>query len=106
MSKRSSIHPPVPEDIAVVGVACLFPAAPDAGAYWRNILAKVDAITDPPHEAWDPALCDEFTAGADDRVYCKKGGYLGPISYFDPLEHGVMPRAVEGGEPDQWLALR
>ena len=25
--------------------------------------------------------------------------------YFDPLEHGIMPRAVEGGEPDQWLAL-
>ena len=106
MSKRSSIHPPVPEDIAVVGVACLFPAAPDAGAYWRNILAKVDAITDPPHEAWDPALYYDVNAGANDRVYCKKGGYLGPISYFDPLEHGVMPRAVEGGEPDQWLALR
>ena len=25
--------------------------------------------------------------------------------FFDPIEHGIVPRAVEGGEPDQWLAL-
>src|SRR5205823_5579747 len=60
------------EDIAVVGVACLFPGAPDAGAFWRNILGKVDAITDPPPEAWDPALYYDVNATDNDRVYCKK----------------------------------
>ena len=40
---------------------------------------------------YDPA------SNENDRVYCKKGGYLGPLAYFDPLEHGIMPRAVEGG---------
>ncbi|HEV3215448.1 MAG TPA: beta-ketoacyl synthase N-terminal-like domain-containing protein [Vicinamibacterales bacterium] len=94
-----------PEDIAVVGVACLFPGAPNVGAFWRNILSKVDAITDPPHEAWDPAVYYDVNADENDRVYCRKGGYLGPLAHFDPLEHGIMPRAVEGGEPDQWLAL-
>jgi acyl transferase domain-containing protein/phosphopantetheinyl transferase len=105
MTTRSSIDPGRPEDIAVVGLACLFPGAPHVGAFWRNILSKFDAITDPPHEAWDPALYYDVTADENDRVYCKKGGYLGPIAHFDPLEHGIMPRAVEGGEPDQWLAL-
>ena len=37
-------------------MGCLFPGAPDVGAYWRNIVAKVDAITDPPPEAWDPGV--------------------------------------------------
>ena len=94
------------EDIAVVGMACLFPGAPTVGAFWRNIVGKVDAITDPPPEAWDEALYYNVHASDNDRVYCKKGGYLGPLAHFDPLEHGIMPRAVEGGEPDQWLALR
>jgi len=95
-----------PEDIAVVGLACLYPGAPDVAAFWRNILAKVDAITDPPAEAWNADLYHDVQATENDRVYCKKGGYLGRLAYFDPLEHGIMPRAVEGGEPDQWLALR
>jgi acyl transferase domain-containing protein/phosphopantetheinyl transferase len=93
------------EDIAVVGLACLFPGAPDIGTFWRNIVAKVSAITSPPPEAWDDSLYYDPTSDENDRVYCKKGGYLGPLAYFDPLEHGIMPRAVEGGEPDQWLAL-
>ena len=93
------------EDIAVIGLGCLFPGAANVGAFWRNILAKVDAITDPPHEAWDPALYYDVECGDNDRVYCKRGGYLGPLALFDPLEHGIVPRAVEGGEPDQWLAL-
>ena len=97
---------PAQGDVAVVGLACLFPGAPDVGTYWRNILAKVDAITDPPPEAWDPAQSRDIAADPHERVYCTKGGYLGPLAYFDPLEHGIMPRAVEGGEPDQWLALR
>jgi len=102
-------------DIAIIGMACMFPGAPDLAAFWQNIVSKVDAITDPPPEAWDS---DMFYAplppkaggieggGENDRVYCKKGGYLGPLAYFNPLEHGIMPRAAEGGEPDQWLALQ
>jgi acyl transferase domain-containing protein/phosphopantetheinyl transferase len=94
-----------PEDIAVVGLGGLFPGAPDLGTYWRNIVSKVSAITDPPPEAWDKQLYYDVASEENDRVYCKKGGYLGPLALFDPLEHGIMPRAVEGGEPDQWLAL-
>src|SRR5207249_4212295 len=35
-----------------------------------------------------------------------KGGYLADLAYFDPLANGVVPRAIAGGEPDQWLALQ
>ena len=38
--------------VAIIGMSCLFPGAPDVDAYWRNILGKVDSITDPPPEAW------------------------------------------------------
>ena len=96
---------PANEDIAVIGLGCLYPGAPDIETYWQNIVGKLSAITDPPPEAWDQELYYDATSTENDRVYCKKGGYLGPLALFDPIEHGIMPRAVEGGEPDQWLAL-
>jgi acyl transferase domain-containing protein len=97
---------PIERDgVAIIGMSCLFPGSPDIDAYWRNILGSVDSITDPPAESWDPALYYDPQAVSTDRVYCKRGGYLGALASFDPLEHGIPPVSV-GGEPDQWLALR
>ena len=41
------------DDVAIIGMACLLPGVPNLTSYWHNILHKVDAITDPPPEAWD-----------------------------------------------------
>src|SRR5690606_8645356 len=32
-----------PSDVAIIGMACLLPRAPDLQTYWENILNKVDA---------------------------------------------------------------
>lgn len=93
-------------NIAIIGMACMFPGAPDLTTYWQNIVSKVDAVTDPPPEAWSPDVFYSPDSTANDRVYCKRGGFLGPIAYFDPLKHGIMPSALDGSEPDQWLALQ
>ena len=68
-------------------------------------MRATDCITDPPPEAWNEETFYDPQSSENDRVYCKKGGYIGPLAYFDPAANGVMPRAVDGGEPDQWLAL-
>jgi acyl transferase domain-containing protein/phosphopantetheinyl transferase len=95
-----------PEGIAIVGMSCLFPGAPDVTTFWQNIVSKVDAISDPPEGSWDPARYYDPASRSNDRVYCKRGGYIGDIARFRPTEFGVMPANVEGGEPDQWLALQ
>lgn len=105
MSQQSP-HRSERDEVAIIGMACLFPGAPDLAAYWHNIINKVDCITDPPAEAWDADLYYDPASTENDRVYCKRGGYIGPLAQFDPLAHGIMPAAVEGGEPDQWLALK
>ena len=105
-AQHSLSAPMVRGDIAIIGMACLFPGAPDLATYWQNIISKVDAVTDPPPEAWNDDVFYNPDSTANDRVYCKRGGFLGPLAYFDPLAHGVMPLAMQGGEPDQWLALR
>ncbi len=78
--------------VAIIGMACLFPGAPDVDTYWRNILDGVDAVSDPPPEAWDPDVYYDPDFSDPDKVYCKRGGYLGELATFDPLDHGIPPR--------------
>lgn len=94
------------QDVAIIGMACVFPKAKDVTSYWENIVNKVDAVSDPPAE-WEPELfLDRDIQSDNDRIYCAKGGYLGELAQFDPIEHGVMPNSVDGSEPDHFLALR
>jgi acyl transferase domain-containing protein/phosphopantetheinyl transferase len=94
-----------PLDIAVVGMAALFPGAPDLETYWRNIRSGFDAITDVPPGRWDPAFYDPASQAVD-RLYCKRGGFVDAYATFDALGFGVMPVAVRGTEPDQLLTLQ
>jgi acyl transferase domain-containing protein len=94
----------VEDDVSVIGMACLFPDAPNLGAFWENIVAARCSISDSPapqtHRFVDPASKD-FA-----RIYTTRGGYLKDLSTFDPLEFGVMPDSVAGGNPNHFVALR
>jgi acyl transferase domain-containing protein len=92
-------------DVAIIGMSALFPKASDVRSYWENILSGVDAIGDPPGEWGGDDVYEPGTEG-NDRVYMKRGGYLDGMAKFDPLEYGVMPHSVDGGEPEHFLALR
>lgn len=103
---RQSMDQPGRRDgIAIIGMSCLFPGARDLETYWNNILNKVDAVSEPPAEAWDADVYYDPDFNDLDKVYCQRGGYLGSLVSFDPLAYGIPPMSV-GGEPDQWLALK
>lgn len=93
------------EDIAIIGMACIYPGAPDVQRYWQNIILKKDSVSDPP-EDWGADHVFDPDSSANDRIYCKRGGFLGDLAAFNPLEYGIMPNAVTGSDPDQFLALR
>lgn len=89
-----------PAPIAIIGMACMFPQAPDLRAFWNNILNGVDAVGEPV-PSWDAQRY--LDAG---RIKTQFGGYLRDLYRFDPREFGIMPNSLDGGEPDQFLALR
>jgi acyl transferase domain-containing protein/phosphopantetheinyl transferase len=91
-------------DIAIVGMAATFAQAADLRQYWQNIVGMVDAV-DEASDAWAGPYYDPDSERAD-RIYTRKGGFLGDLAEFDPLRFGIMPNAVDGGEPDQYLALK
>ena len=86
----------MPESIAIVGMAGVFPGAPDLATYWQNIEHGLDAIGEVPADRIDPVFLDAFA--------CKRGGFVAPT--FDPVAFGIMPIAAAGAEPDQLLALQ
>jgi 3-oxoacyl-(acyl-carrier-protein) synthase len=91
--------------IAIVGIGAVFPGAPDAATFWRNIVSGVDAIGQIPPGRWDPATYYDQGSTTGDRFYCRKGGFVDDLAEFDPTRFGIMPSTVDGAEPDQLLAL-
>jgi len=86
------------EPVAIVGMAGIFPGAPDLGAFWSNLVAGVDAITDVPADRVDPVFFAPGRPGPD-RFYCSRGGFIDPTVPFDPSDFGIMPVAASGTEP-------
>ncbi len=94
---------PAPLEIAVIGMAGMFPQAPDLPAFWANVLGGVDAVTEVPAERWDPARYHAADGGPG-TTPSKWGGFL-PRIPFDPLSYGIPPSALGSIEPVQLLAL-
>ncbi|MFE7116603.1 beta-ketoacyl synthase N-terminal-like domain-containing protein, partial [Streptomyces sp. NPDC057654] len=94
---------PEPLRIAVVGMAGMFPGAPDTAAFWANVLAGKDCVTEVPAERWDP---ERYYAPDGDgaRTPSRWGGFLPEIP-FDPLRYGIPPASLSSIEPVQLLAL-
>ncbi|MEU7783058.1 SDR family NAD(P)-dependent oxidoreductase [Amycolatopsis sp. NPDC049159] len=84
-------------DIAVIGMACTFPGAPDLEAFWSIILRGEDAVTEVPPERWDP----EVYFG---QSTSKWGGFLPPVA-VDPLDFGIPPSAMGSIDPAQLVSL-
>lgn len=91
-------------DIAIVGMSALFAQASDLQSYWQNIFDQVDAVTKADSDwmgfSYDP------NSRENDRLCTNKGGFLHDLAQFDPMEFGIMPNAVNGGGPDQYLAIK
>lgn len=94
------------EPIAIVSVACRFPAAPDPEAFWKVLSDGVDAIQEIPddrfdiNEYYDP---DPETPG---KIYSRCGGFLEGIDGFDPEFFGISPREAVWIDPQQRLVLQ
>ena len=96
---------PAPEPIAIVGIGCRFPGAPDAGAFWRLIREGVDAIGDIPAERFDAQALYDPIPGARGRIATRQGGFLADVDRFDASFFGVSPREATCMDPQQRLLL-
>lgn len=90
-------------DIAIIGMSCLFANADGLTPYWQNICAGTESVGAPADD-WE---AERYLNLKDStRISTARGGFLGDLYRFDAAKYGVMPSSVDGGEPDQFLALR
>ncbi|MDB5136051.1 MAG: erythronolide synthase, partial [Mucilaginibacter sp.] len=67
-----AVSPQIPQsrvkslDVAIVGMACIFPEAKNMDEYWRNIILGKDCITEVPDERWNKELYYDTTSAAGD----------------------------------------
>lgn len=94
-----------PSDIAIIGMACIFPKAPTLQTYWENILNRVSAITEVPKSRWDWNLYYNSDRQAKDKIYSKWGAFLDDVP-FDPVSYGMPPNSLSSIEPLQLLTLQ
>ncbi len=85
--------------IAVVGMACRFPGAPDLTAFWELLSQGKDAITRTPPGRWDAAL-----PGLEAEAV-HWGGFLPSVDLFDADFFGISPREAEKIDPQQRMLM-
>ncbi|TSE01534.1 aminotransferase class I/II-fold pyridoxal phosphate-dependent enzyme [Skermania sp. ID1734] len=91
-------------DIAIVGLDCRFPQAPNPAALWQLLMTGADAITEVPGNRWNAAeFHDPSGAG---RVNNRSGGFLADADAFDDEFFGITPREAEAMDPQQRLLLQ
>ena len=96
---------PAPEPVAIVGMACRFPGAPDLHAFWRLICEARDATGPIPASRWDvPGLVDS-TGTAPGKMVSDRGGFLEAVAGFDWRAFRMSPREARDIDPQHRLLM-
>jgi acyl transferase domain-containing protein len=93
------------EPIAIVGIGCRFPGAPDTEAYWRLLRDGVDAITEVPDSRWDRDSFYDPDPWKPGKMSSRRGGFIGQVDRFDPQFFGISAREIRNMDPQQRLLL-
>lgn len=102
--EREMGHAPE-EPIAIVGMACRFPGAPDIKAFWKLLQDGVEAVSSvPAARGWDSLLSARGIEPAE-RAKVSRGAFLSHVDTFEPLFFGISPREAIAMDPQQRLML-
>ncbi|MFI8106149.1 aminotransferase class I/II-fold pyridoxal phosphate-dependent enzyme [Streptomyces sp. NPDC086023] len=93
-------------DIAITGLGCRFPGAPDVRAYWRLLLSGERQFSAVPRERWNHGTFHT----PDDRsaphgAYTDQVAFLDDVDRFDALYYGVPPARARAMDPQHRLML-
>ena len=91
------------DGIAIVGMACRFPGAPDLSSFWRQLEAGENAVTDGRRDPgpWNGASGDPTNPDPASRV----GAYIEGIDQFDAGFFRIRPIEARMMDPQQRMLL-
>jgi acyl transferase domain-containing protein len=93
------------EPIAVVGMSCRFPGAPDLNAYRRLLDEGREGRREIPPDRWDVDAFYDPVAGTPGTMATRYGGFIDDIDRFDAGLFRLTPREVDAMDPQHRLLL-
>ncbi|GHO59328.1 type I polyketide synthase [Ktedonobacter robiniae] len=91
--------------IAIVGMGCRFPGAPNPDAFWKLMAEGGDAITEVPRDRYDVDAVYDSRPATPGKVMSRFGGFLAQVDQFDAAFFGLSPREVSRMDPQHRLLL-
>jgi acyl transferase domain-containing protein len=91
--------------IAVVGIDCRFPGAPDKDAFWRLLMDGVVTDTEVPSQRWD---IDTYyhSNGVAGSMNTRRAHFIDDVDAFDNDFFGIAPIEAVALDPQQRLLLQ
>ncbi|MFE6049793.1 SDR family NAD(P)-dependent oxidoreductase [Kitasatospora sp. NPDC056446] len=89
--------------IAVIGMACRLPGAPDVESYWSNLLTGTVSLTELSDDTLRNAGVAESAIA--DPHHVKRAPLLDDVAGFDARLFGFTPREAELRDPQQRIFL-
>ena len=89
--------------IAVIGMACRFPGAPDLPSFWRQLGAGYDAVSEQRHES---GIGDDYLNELSGHYATyRRAGFVEGIDRFDARFFGIAPIEARLIDPQQRMLL-
>ncbi len=96
---------PTFEPIAVVGVSCRFPGAPNLEAFAELLARGGDAVTEIPSTRWTRESYFHADPKQAGKMYTTAAGVIDDVDRFDAAFFGISPREAVQMDPQQRLLL-
>lgn len=93
------------EPIAIIGMGCRFPGAPNPRAFWQLMCNGLDAITEVPADRYDVNAVYDPRPATPGKVMSRWGGFLDQVDQFDAAFFGLSPREASRMDPQHRLLL-
>jgi acyl transferase domain-containing protein/acyl-CoA synthetase (AMP-forming)/AMP-acid ligase II/acyl carrier protein len=93
------------EPIAVVGVGCRFPGAPDLPAFRELLRRGADASGTVPPDRWDAEALYDPEPATPGRIVSRRGAFIDGVDLFDAGFFGIAPAEAASVDPQQRLLM-
>lgn len=81
------------EPIAIIGLACRFPAGANTPeAFWDLLKQGRDAVSEIPAERWESSAFYDPVPTTPGKMYTRHGCFVHDLDHFDAQFFGISPR--------------
>ncbi len=99
------MHPKSAEPIAIIGMGCRLPGAPDIRAFWRMLVEGRDGIREVPPRRWNADAFYDPRPSTPGKMITRRGGFVDDLDRFDAYFFGIPPRQAIRTDPQQRMLL-